>query len=123
MPDVAEQVRQELSFHPPPVLNKARGAVRKSGRKALVGRRAMTRVGRAIEKGETKGFMKIVADAQTKEILGATILGVGADEAIHAVLDCMYAKASCSALTRMVHIHPTVAELLPTIAGELRPLD
>jgi pyruvate/2-oxoglutarate dehydrogenase complex dihydrolipoamide dehydrogenase (E3) component len=98
-------------------------AIRKSGRKALVGKRPMSRVGRAVEKGETQGFMKIAVDAGTKEILGATILGVGGDEAIHAVLDCMYAKASATALTRMVHIHPTVAELLPTIAGELQPLE
>jgi pyruvate/2-oxoglutarate dehydrogenase complex dihydrolipoamide dehydrogenase (E3) component len=67
--------------------------------------------------------MKIAVDAQTMEILGATILGVGGDEAVHAVLDCMYAKASATALTRMVHIHPTVAELLPPIAGELVPLE
>jgi pyruvate/2-oxoglutarate dehydrogenase complex dihydrolipoamide dehydrogenase (E3) component len=98
-------------------------AIRKAGRKAMVGKRAMTRVGRAVEKGETYGFMKIAVDADTKEILGATILGVGGDEAIHAVLDCMYAKAPATALQRMVHIHPTVAELLPTIAGELQPLD
>jgi len=98
-------------------------AIRKSGRKALVGKRPMTRVGRAVEKGETRGLMKIAVDAETKEILGATILGVGGDEAIHAVLDCMYAKVPYTALTRMVHIHPTVAELLPTIAGELVPLE
>jgi pyruvate/2-oxoglutarate dehydrogenase complex dihydrolipoamide dehydrogenase (E3) component len=98
-------------------------AIRKSGRKAMIGRRPMTRVGRAVEKGETQGFMKIAVDAQTREILGATILGVGGDEAIHAVLDCMYAKVPASGLARMVHIHPTVAELLPTIAGELVPLD
>ena len=98
-------------------------AIRKSGRKALVGKRPMTRVGRAVEKGETQGFMKIAVDARTKEILGATILGVNGDEAIHAVLDCMYARAPATALTRMVHIHPTVAELLPTIAAELVPLE
>jgi pyruvate/2-oxoglutarate dehydrogenase complex dihydrolipoamide dehydrogenase (E3) component len=97
-------------------------AVRKSGRKALVGKRPMTRVGRAVEKGETQGFMKIVVDADTREILGATILGVGGDEAIHCVLDVMYAKAPYTAMQRMVHIHPTVAELLPTLLGELAPL-
>ncbi|MFO1313260.1 MAG: FAD-containing oxidoreductase [Burkholderiales bacterium] len=97
-------------------------AARKSDRKVLAGMRPMARVGRAVEKGETRGFMKILADADTREILGATILGVGGDEAIHAVLDCMYAKAPYTALQRMVHIHPTVAELLPTIAGEMAPL-
>ena len=93
------------------------GEARKSGRNVLVGERPMTRVGRAVEKGETQGFMKIVVDADSREILGATILGVGGDEAIHAVLDCMYAKAPYTALQRMVHIHPTVAELLPTTRG------
>jgi pyruvate/2-oxoglutarate dehydrogenase complex dihydrolipoamide dehydrogenase (E3) component len=96
--------------------------IRQSGRKALVGKRPMTRVGRAVEKGETLGFMKIAVDADTKEILGATILGVGGDEAIHCVLDVMYAKAPYTAMQRMVHIHPTVAELLPTLLGELTPL-
>ena len=66
--------------------------VRKSGRKALVGKRPMTRVGRAVEKGETQGFMKVVVDAETKEILGAAILGVGGDEVIHDILDVMTAK-------------------------------
>ena len=97
--------------------------IRKSGRKALVGMRPMTRVGRAIEKGETQGFMKIVVDAETKQILGAAILGVGGDEAIHCILDVMYAKAPYTVLQRAVNIHPTVAELIPTILGELKPMD
>ncbi len=97
--------------------------VRKSGRRALSGRRPMTRVGRAVEKGETQGFMKITVDADSKEILGAAILGVGGDEAIHCILDLMYAKAPYTVLQRAVHIHPTVAELIPTILGELKPLD
>jgi len=96
--------------------------VRKSGRPALVGQRPMTRVNRAVEKGETNGFMKIVVDAQTREILGAAILGVGGDEAIHCVLDAMYAKAPYTVVQRAVHIHPTVAELIPTILGDLKPL-
>jgi pyruvate/2-oxoglutarate dehydrogenase complex dihydrolipoamide dehydrogenase (E3) component len=96
--------------------------VRKSGRPALMGQRPMTRVSRAIEKGETNGFMKIMVDAKTHEILGAAILGVGGDEAIHCVLDAMYAKAPYSVVQRAVHIHPTVAELIPTILGELKPL-
>ena len=96
--------------------------IRKSGRSALTGMRPMTRVGRAIEKGETLGFMKITVDADTKEILGAAILGVGGDEAIHCILDTMYAKAPYTTLQRAVHIHPTVAELIPTLLGELKPL-
>ncbi|PNQ98689.1 mercuric reductase (plasmid) [Azospirillum argentinense] len=97
-------------------------AVRRSGRRALVGMRPMTRVGRAVEKGETQGFMRIVVDADSQEILGAAILGPGGDEAIHTVLDLMYAKAPYPTLQRAVHIHPTVAELLPTLLGELTPL-
>lgn len=96
--------------------------VRKSGRKALVGKRPMTRVSRAVEKGETQGFMKVVVDAESKEILGAAILGPGGDEVVHSVLDLMYAKASGKALQRSMHIHPTVSELLPTLMGELTPL-
>ena len=96
--------------------------IRKSGRKALVGKRPMTRVGRAVEKGDTRGFMKVAVDADTKEILGAAILGVGGDEAIHSILDVMYAKAPYTTLQRSVHIHPTVSELLPTVLGELKPM-
>jgi pyruvate/2-oxoglutarate dehydrogenase complex dihydrolipoamide dehydrogenase (E3) component len=97
--------------------------IRKSGRRALVGKRMMTRVGRAVEKGETQGFMKIAVDADTQQILGAAILGVGGDEAIHCILDVMYAKAPYTVLQRSVHIHPTVAELIPTVLGELKPMD
>jgi pyruvate/2-oxoglutarate dehydrogenase complex dihydrolipoamide dehydrogenase (E3) component len=96
--------------------------VRKSGRRALIGKRAMTRVGRAVEKGETQGFMKIAVDAGTGEILGAAILGTGGDEAIHSILDVMYAKASYQTIQRAVHIHPTVSELIPTMLGELKEL-
>ncbi len=97
--------------------------VRSSGRKALVGKRPMTRVGRAVEKGETQGFMKVVVDADTQEILGAAILGVGGDEAIHCILDVMSAKAPYTTLSRTMHIHPTVSELIPTMLQELSPLD
>jgi pyruvate/2-oxoglutarate dehydrogenase complex dihydrolipoamide dehydrogenase (E3) component len=96
--------------------------VRKSGRPALIARRPMTRVGRAVEKGETQGFMKIMVDAQTHEILGAAILGTGGDEAIHSILDVMYAKAPYTIIQRAMHIHPTVSELIPTMLGDLRPL-
>jgi len=97
--------------------------VLQSGRKALVGKRPMTRVGRAVEKGETQGFMKVIVDAKTRLILGAAILGTGGDEVIHCVLDLMYAKAPYTVMQRAMHIHPTVSELLPTILGELRPLE
>jgi len=96
--------------------------VRKTGRRALIGRRPMTEVRRAVEKGETQGFMKILVDAQTHQILGAAILGTGGDEAIHSILDVMYAKAPYTVIQRAVHIHPTVSELIPTMLGELQPL-
>jgi pyruvate/2-oxoglutarate dehydrogenase complex dihydrolipoamide dehydrogenase (E3) component len=96
--------------------------VRRSGRRALIGKRPMTRVGRAVEKGETQGFMKILVDAETKEILGAAILGTGGDEVIHSILDVMYAKAPYTTIQRAMHIHPTVSELVPTMLGELQPL-
>jgi pyruvate/2-oxoglutarate dehydrogenase complex dihydrolipoamide dehydrogenase (E3) component len=99
------------------------GEVRQRGRKALVGIRPMTRVGRAIEKGETSGFMKVLVDAATEEILGATIFGVGGDEAIHCILTAMYARQPAALLRNSVHIHPTVAELVPTVFGELHPLE
>ncbi len=99
------------------------GQVRASGRKALVGKRPMTRVGRAVEKGETQGFMKVVVDAATDEILGAAIFGVGGDEAIHAILDVMSAKAPYTTLSRTMHIHPTVSELIPTMLQEMSPLE
>ena len=82
----------------------------------------MTRVARAIEKGETQGLMKVIVDRGTRQILGAAILGTGGDEAIHSVLDTMYARAPYTMLQRAVHIHPTVAELIPTVLGELKSL-
>jgi pyruvate/2-oxoglutarate dehydrogenase complex dihydrolipoamide dehydrogenase (E3) component len=97
--------------------------VRRTGRAALTANRPMTRVGRAVEKGETQGFMKITVDASTKEILGAAVLGPGGDEVIHCILDLMYARVPYTVMQRAMHIHPTVAELLPTILGDLRPLE
>ena len=97
--------------------------VRASGRRALVGKRPMTRVGRAVEKGETQGFMKVVVDADTREILGAAIFGVGGDEAVHEILDVMSAKTPYTTLARTMHIHPTVSELIPTLLQEMAPLD
>lgn len=95
---------------------------RKSTRNLLIGKRPMTRVGRAVEKGETNGFIKILVDGDSKQIVGAAILGTGGDEVIHCVLDLMYAKAEYTVMQRAMHIHPTVAELLPTVLGELKPL-
>jgi len=95
---------------------------KKSGRQVLIGTRPMTRVGRAIEKGETQGFMKVLVDAGSKQILGASILGTGGDEAVQSILDIMYAEAPYTTIQRAVHIHPTVTELIPTMLGELKPL-
>jgi pyruvate/2-oxoglutarate dehydrogenase complex dihydrolipoamide dehydrogenase (E3) component len=97
-------------------------AVRQAGKPALIGTRPMTKVSRALEKGESKGFMKILVDADSKKVLGASILGVGGDEAIHCILDTMYAGAPYTTLQRAVHIHPTVSELIPTMLGDLKPL-
>ena len=97
--------------------------VRESGRKALIGKMLMSRIGRAKERSETQGFMKILIDAESKEILGAAILGIGGDEIVHCILDVMYAGAPYTVIQRAVHIHPTVSELIPTMLGDLKPLD
>jgi pyruvate/2-oxoglutarate dehydrogenase complex dihydrolipoamide dehydrogenase (E3) component len=94
---------------------------RAKGRPLLIATRPMTRVGRAVEKGETQGFMKIVVDAKTRKILGAAILGTCGDEAIHGIIDLMNANVPYEVLQRAVPIHPTVSELLPTLLGDLKP--
>src|SRR5262245_45203992 len=94
---------------------------RQRGHSVLVAARPMTRVSRAIEKGETKGLMKIVVDAKSQQILGAAVLGTGGDEVVHCVLDMMYTRVPYSVLRRATHIHPTVSEYIPTILGELSP--
>ena len=94
-------------------------AARAAGHNVRIGKRPMTRVGRAVEKGETQGFIKVVVDADTDAILGAAILGVEGDEAIHSILDTMAAKQPYTTLQRTMHIHPTVSELIPTVLGEL----
>jgi pyruvate/2-oxoglutarate dehydrogenase complex dihydrolipoamide dehydrogenase (E3) component len=96
--------------------------VRNTGRPALIGTRPMTRVGRAVEKGETQGFMKVLVDANSKEIVGAAILGTTGDEVIHSILDVMYARQPYTLIQRAMHIHPTVSELIPTLLGDLKPL-
>ena len=94
---------------------------RAAGRKILVGKRPMTRVGRAIERDETQGFMKVIVDAETRKILGGAILGPGGDEAIHSILNMMNAGVDYEVLQHAVPIHPTVSELIPTIVGEAKP--
>ncbi len=96
--------------------------VRASGRKALVGKMPMTRVGRARERSETQGFMKVLVDAETKRILGAALLGIDGDEIVHSLLDVMYADAPYTVIRRAMHIHPTVTELIQTLLGDLKPL-
>jgi pyruvate/2-oxoglutarate dehydrogenase complex dihydrolipoamide dehydrogenase (E3) component len=95
--------------------------IRKSGRAALAVTYPMSRVSRAFEKGETQGFMKVRVDAKTKQVLGVAILGTGGDEVVHVLLDVMYAKAPYTVVQRAMHIHPTVAEYLPTILSKLEP--
>ena len=96
--------------------------VRATGRSALIGTRPMSRVGRAREFGDTRGFMKVLVDAETEEILGASILGMNGDEVVHELLDVMYARQPYTVISRSVAIHPTVSELIPTMLQDLRPL-
>jgi pyruvate/2-oxoglutarate dehydrogenase complex dihydrolipoamide dehydrogenase (E3) component len=96
--------------------------VRKAGKPALIATLAMEDVSRAYEKGETKGFMKILVDRDSKRILGASLLGLSGDEVIHSILDVMYAKAPYTVIQRAMHIHPTVSEFIPTMLGDLKPL-
>ena len=95
---------------------------RASGKKVMVGKMMMAQVGRARERGETQGFMQVLVDADTQKILGASLLGIEADEVVHVLLDVMYANAPYTVITRAMHIHPTVSELLPTLLGDLKPL-
>jgi pyruvate/2-oxoglutarate dehydrogenase complex dihydrolipoamide dehydrogenase (E3) component len=82
----------------------------------------MTRVGRAKERGETAGFMKVLVDAESKRLLGASLLGIEGDEVIHSLLDVMYTRSPYTVITRAMHIHPTVTELVPTLLERLEPL-
>ena len=121
---VSDRIPASALYVDPPLahVGMMEAEVRRSGRPALMGMRPMTRVSRAIEKGETFGFMKVLVDAESRHILGATVFGTGADEAIHCILTAMYARQPASLLTHSMHIHPTVAELIPTVLGELKPL-
>jgi pyruvate/2-oxoglutarate dehydrogenase complex dihydrolipoamide dehydrogenase (E3) component len=121
---VSERIPAYALYIDPPLgrVGMTLAQARATGRRILVGARPMTRVGRAIEKGETDGVMRIIVDAQSHKILGAAILGTGGDEAIHGVLDMMNAEAAYPLLQWAVPIHPTVSELIPTLLDELQPL-
>jgi len=120
---VSDRIQTYALFTDPPLgrCGLTDAEIRKSGRAALVAKYPMSRVSRAYEKSETQGFMKISVDAETKQILGAAILGTGGDEVVHVLLDVMYAKAPYTVVQRAMHIHPTVAEYLPTVLSKLEP--
>ena len=122
---VSDRIPASALYIDPPLarVGMSETEVRRSGKPALIGKRPMTRVSRALEKGETFGFMKVLVDRDTRHILGATIFGAGGDEVIHCILTAMYARQPASLLTHSMHIHPTVAELIPTVLGELKPLE
>ena len=121
--ELRERVPAYALYIDPPLgrVGMTEAQARESRRPLLIGRRPMSRVGRAVEKGETQGFMKIVVDAESRRILGASILGTGGDEAIHGVLDIINAGVPCDVLQRAVPIHPTVSELIPTMLSEMEP--
>jgi pyruvate/2-oxoglutarate dehydrogenase complex dihydrolipoamide dehydrogenase (E3) component len=121
---VSDRITAYALFIDPPLgrVGMTETEARRSGRKLLRATRPMARVGRAVEKGEAQGFMKAIVDADTRELLGAAILGLNGDEVVHTLLDVMYARAPYTTITRAMHIHPTVAELVPTLLGDLRPL-
>jgi pyruvate/2-oxoglutarate dehydrogenase complex dihydrolipoamide dehydrogenase (E3) component len=120
---VSERLPAYALYIDPPLgrVGMTEAQARATGRPLLIAKRPMTRVSRAIEKGETQGFMKAVVDGETRKVLGAAILGTGGDEAIHGLLDVMNVGAPYEALQRAVPIHPTVSELIPTLLGDLKP--
>ena len=122
---VSDRIMTYGLFIDPPLgrVGMTEAQARESGKKILIGKRAMSRVGRARESSQTQGFMKVLVDADSEQILGAAILGLTGDEAIHGMIDIMYAKAPYTVIKRAVHIHPTVSELIPTMLGELKPLE
>jgi pyruvate/2-oxoglutarate dehydrogenase complex dihydrolipoamide dehydrogenase (E3) component len=121
---ISERIQAYALFIDPPLgrAGMSEAEARKSGRKLLAGKMPMTRVGRAREAGETQGFMKVLVDSDTKELLGAAIFGLNGDEIVHSLLDVMYAKKPYTTIQRAMHIHPTVSELIPTLLGSLGPL-
>jgi pyruvate/2-oxoglutarate dehydrogenase complex dihydrolipoamide dehydrogenase (E3) component len=121
---VSDRIRTYALFIDPPLgrAGMTETEARRSGQRVLIGKRPMEKVSRAVEKGETLGFMKVLINADTERIMGAVILGTGGDEAIHSILDVMYADRPYTTIRRAMHIHPTVSELIPTLLSELQPL-
>jgi len=121
---VSERIPAHNLYIDPPLgrIGMSETEAKTSGRKVLKGVLPMTRVGRARERGETQGFMKVLVDAESKLILGATLLGIEADEVVQSILHVMAAKQPYTLITRTMHIHPTVSELLPSLFGDLQPL-
>ena len=122
---ISDRIMAYALFIDPPLgrAGMTEAEAKKAGKKVLVGKLKMKHVGRAREAGETQGFMKVLVDADSKELLGAAILGMSGDEVIHSLLDVMYAKRPYTTITHAMHIHPTVSELVPTMLGNLKPLD
>jgi pyruvate/2-oxoglutarate dehydrogenase complex dihydrolipoamide dehydrogenase (E3) component len=122
---IGERIPCYALYTDPPIgrVGMTSGEARASGKRVLVGFRPMTKIGRAREMSETKGFMRVLIDADTQRILGAVIFGVGGDEIVHSLLDVMYANAPYTTVSRAVHIHPTISELIPTTLQDLKPLD
>jgi pyruvate/2-oxoglutarate dehydrogenase complex dihydrolipoamide dehydrogenase (E3) component len=121
---VADRIPAYALYTDPPLgrVGLTEAEVRASGRPALIATRPMSRVGRAFERGETTGFMKVLVDAETQLILGAALLGVEGDEVVHTLVDAMAARTPATTLARTMHIHPTVSELIPTLLKSLSPL-
>ena len=121
---VSDRITAYALYTDPPLgrVGMTEAEVRRTGKPALISTMAMENVSRAYEKGETKGFMKVLVDRDSKQILGASLLGLAGDEVIHCIIDLMYAKAPYTVMQRAMHIHPTVSEFIPTMMGELRPL-
>jgi pyruvate/2-oxoglutarate dehydrogenase complex dihydrolipoamide dehydrogenase (E3) component len=122
---ISDRIQTYALFIDPPLgrAGMTEAEARRSGRKILVGKMPMARIGRAREAGETQGFMKVLVDADSKELLGAAVLGMNGDEVVHSLLDVMYAKRPYTTIQRAVHIHPTITELVPTMLGSLKPLE
>jgi pyruvate/2-oxoglutarate dehydrogenase complex dihydrolipoamide dehydrogenase (E3) component len=122
---ISDRIPAYALFIDPPLgrAGMSEAEARASGKRVLRAKMPMARVGRAREAGETQGFMKVLVDADSKEILGAALLGLNADEIVHSLLDVMYAKTPYTTIQRAVHIHPTVSELIPTLLGQLKPLE
>jgi pyruvate/2-oxoglutarate dehydrogenase complex dihydrolipoamide dehydrogenase (E3) component len=121
---ISDRIQTYALFIDPPLgrAGMTEAEAKKSGKRVLLGKMPMKRVGRAREAGETQGFMKVLVDADSKELLGAAVLGMNGDEVVHSLLDMMYAKRPYTTIQRAMHIHPTVTELVPTLLGSLKPL-